>query len=55
MNLKQFYLSQINGAMLREDEETIRYYEEKLNELLKEEFEERVKTWKETRRTKELY
>jgi hypothetical protein len=43
MNLKQFYLSQINGAMLREDEETIKYYEEKLNELLREEYEEKVK------------
>lgn len=43
MNLKQFYLSQINGAMLREDEETIKYYEEKLNELLKEEYKEAVK------------
>ena len=43
MNLKQFYLSQINGAMLREDEETIKYYEEKLNELLKEEYKEKVK------------
>lgn len=43
MNLKQFYLSQINGAMLREDEETIKYYEEKLNQLLKEEYEKKVK------------
>lgn len=43
MNLKQFYLSQINGAMLKEDEETIKYYEEKLNELLKEEYKEVVK------------
>lgn len=43
MNLKQFYLSQINGAMLKEDEETIKYYEEKLNELLKEEYKEKVK------------
>ena len=43
MNLKQFYLSQINGAMLREDEETIKYYEEKLNQLLKEEYEKEVK------------
>lgn len=43
MNLKQFYLSQINGAMLKEDEETIKYYEEKLNQLLKEEYEKEVK------------
>ena len=43
MNLKQFYLSQINGAMLKEDEETIKYYEEKLNELLKEEYRKAVK------------
>lgn len=43
MNLKQFYLSQINGAMLREDEETIKYYEEKLNQLLKEEYKKEIK------------
>jgi hypothetical protein len=49
MNLKQFYLSQINGAMLREDEETIKYYEEKLNELLKEEYKEKVKKVKKSR------
>lgn len=49
MNLKQFYLSQINGAMLREDEETIKYYEEKLNELLKEEYKEEVKKVKKSR------
>lgn len=55
MNMKQFYLSQINEGILKEDEEMIKVYEEKLNNLLREEFEERVKTWKETRRTKELY
>ena len=49
MNLKQFYLSQINGAMLKEDEETIKYYEEKLNELLKEEYTEKVKKAKKSR------
>lgn len=49
MNLKQFYLSQINGAMLKEDEETIKYYEEKLNELLKEEYKEKVKKVKKSR------
>ena len=55
MTMKQYYLSKINEGMLKEDEEMIRIYEEKLNNLLKEEFEERVKTWKETRRTEWFY
>ena len=43
MTLKQFYLSMIRNAILEEDERAIKYYEKELEELLKKEFNDKVK------------
>lgn len=42
MTLKQYYLSMINGAMMTGDEKEIKFYEEKLNELLREEYQAKL-------------
>ncbi len=43
MTIKQYYLSMIKEGMMEGDERKIQYYEKELNELVKKEFEEKIK------------
>lgn len=46
MNIKQYYLSMIKEGMMEGDERKIQYYERELNELVRKEFEEKIKNAK---------
>ena len=46
MTLKQYYLSMIKEGMMEGDERKIQYYERELNELVRKEFEEKIKNAK---------
>ena len=46
MNLKQYYLTMSREGMMEEDERKIQYYERELNELVRKEFEEKIKNAK---------
>lgn len=46
MTIKQYYLNMIKEGMMEGDERKIQYYERELNELLRKEFEEKIKKTK---------
>jgi hypothetical protein len=46
MTLKQYYVSMITEAMMKEDEKAVKYYEKELADLIKKEYEETIQKTK---------